>query len=204
MPKELYFKIDEEKRDRIYQAAFQEFSNNKFNEASINQIVKNSDISRGSFYQYFEDKQDIYFYILDTILEKETYSYIEDLLQMENNVFDIFKKLLKFNLDLISTSKYSDFFEKLYLSLDYEISHHLNKKINQIKAEMLQYKSENIFKKTVYKNKQHIRELINLLQMINKDLICRKVFENIDDKNIMRVYDIRIEILKQNNEVRYM
>ena len=190
MPKELFLKIDEEKRNRIYQAAFQEFSNNKFNEASINQIVKNADIPRGSFYQYFEDKQDIYFYILDTILETETYSYIEDLFQRENNIFDIFKKLLKFNLELFYDSKYSSFFENLYLSLNYDISRHMNKSVNKIKEEMLTLRSE---------NKKQKKELINILQLINRNLISKKIIENYSYEEIMEIYDIRINILKNKN-----
>ncbi|MFW5991594.1 MAG: hypothetical protein ACOCQN_00185 [Halanaerobiaceae bacterium] len=85
---------------------------------------------------YDWDKQDIYFYILDTILEKETYSYLEDLVDRNDNIFDVFRKLLKFNLELFYDSKYSSFFEKLYLSLNYDISSHMNKSIKKIKEKM--------------------------------------------------------------------
>lgn len=55
---------DEEKRQRIFQAAVSEFASHKFSEASLNRIVKAAKIPWGSFYQYFEDKEDLYLYVI--------------------------------------------------------------------------------------------------------------------------------------------
>ena len=54
----------------------EEFSEHTFNEASVNTIVKNSGISKGSLYQYFEDKLDIYLYILEIAGNKKL-QYLE-------------------------------------------------------------------------------------------------------------------------------
>ena len=59
MPTERFLKLKEEKKRRILDAAFREFSRVPFREASINRIIKDADISRGSFYTYFEDKTDL-------------------------------------------------------------------------------------------------------------------------------------------------
>lgn len=64
MPKQTFFNLSEEKKSRLLEAAYAEFSKVSLEEASINVIVQQSDISRGSFYQYFEDKEDLYFYCL--------------------------------------------------------------------------------------------------------------------------------------------
>ncbi|MFR1808686.1 MAG: TetR/AcrR family transcriptional regulator, partial [Pygmaiobacter massiliensis] len=50
MPKELFYALPEEKRQRILDAAVQEFSCAEYHSASINQIIKTADIARGSFY----------------------------------------------------------------------------------------------------------------------------------------------------------
>lgn len=63
MPKQTFFNLPKEKRDRIIAAAKEVFSKNSYEEASINQIVKLAQIPRGSFYQYFEDKDDLYGYL---------------------------------------------------------------------------------------------------------------------------------------------
>ena len=64
MPKETFYNLSEEKRQRIFQAAVSEFASHKFSEASLNRIVKAAKIPWGSFYQYFEDKEDLYLYVI--------------------------------------------------------------------------------------------------------------------------------------------
>jgi len=200
MPKELFFNINQNKRKKIMQSALKEFSNRIYTEASINKIVQNANISRGSFYQYFEDKQDIYFYIIDTIFIKQSYSYIKKLVADSNNdIYDIFRMLFKFNLQLITESEYSNFFKNLFLSLNYDISRHLNININKFKEELLQKILNNRYRIILTKNEDYAREMINILQLINKNMISKKIVENIGQNKIMELYDIRIRILKNNN-----
>ena len=66
MPTQRFFKLKEEKRRLILEAAAHEFSRVPYSAASINQIIKEADISRGSFYTYFEDKQDLVEPVLPT------------------------------------------------------------------------------------------------------------------------------------------
>jgi TetR/AcrR family transcriptional regulator len=72
MPNKTFFNLSEEKRCRIVDAALQEFAAHSFNEASINRIIKNADIPKGSFYQYFKNKEDLYLYFLDEVSKEFT------------------------------------------------------------------------------------------------------------------------------------
>lgn len=65
MPKDTFNNLNDEKKERIFHAAVQEFSHRRFSEASINQIVKNARIPKGSFYQYFSGKEDIYLFMAE-------------------------------------------------------------------------------------------------------------------------------------------
>ena len=65
MPTERFYRLPEAKKQVIRQAAIKEFARVPFEKASINQIIQNADISRGSFYTYFEDKQDVVRYIFE-------------------------------------------------------------------------------------------------------------------------------------------
>ncbi|KRM86509.1 transcriptional regulator [Lacticaseibacillus thailandensis DSM 22698 = JCM 13996] len=47
-------------------AAKTEFTRAVFAKASISNIIELAGVPRGSFYQYFEDKQDIFYYLLET------------------------------------------------------------------------------------------------------------------------------------------
>lgn len=78
MPKNTFFNLPEEKKDRIIEIAIDEFSEYDYHKASISRIVKKAEIAKGSFYQYFEDKKDLYKYILLTAGEKK-FSYLTHL-----------------------------------------------------------------------------------------------------------------------------
>ena len=58
--------MPEEKQQRLLDAAQIEFSRHSLQEASIANIVKLAGIPR-SFYQYFENKEDLYFYYFATL-----------------------------------------------------------------------------------------------------------------------------------------
>lgn len=79
MPKSTFFNIDEEKQNRIIEAALDEFANYTFNEVKLSRIIKESRIPRGSFYQYFEDKFDLYNYLFEIMGQKKL-EYMKDLL----------------------------------------------------------------------------------------------------------------------------
>ena len=76
MPKETFFNLPEEKRQNIYNIAIDEFSNKPYEKVSISQIVSRAKIAKGSFYQYFEDKEDLYTYLIDMI-GKEKIKFME-------------------------------------------------------------------------------------------------------------------------------
>ena len=59
MIKSTFYNLPEEKRQRITDAIFNEFAGSSGERVSINNIIKNANISRGSFYQYFDDKVDL-------------------------------------------------------------------------------------------------------------------------------------------------
>jgi len=71
VPKDTFYNLPEEKRKKIVDAAIMEFGKYGFDAAGINRIVENSDISKGSFYQYFDDKKDLYKYILELIANEK-------------------------------------------------------------------------------------------------------------------------------------
>ena len=66
MPKETFLKLPEEKKNKILKAAKKEFARVPFEQTSIKNIVEDAEIARGSFYQYFESKEDLLKYILNS------------------------------------------------------------------------------------------------------------------------------------------
>lgn len=60
MPTPTFFALPEERRARLVREAITEFSERPYAEASLSQIALRSRIAKGSFYQYFADKLDLY------------------------------------------------------------------------------------------------------------------------------------------------
>lgn len=99
MPKLTFYNLPDEKRENLIQAIKCEFSRVPLFEASISNIVKAAGIPRGSFYQYFEDKDDAYFFLLNELAEQERYNFLSILRMYDGDLFEtaieFFERLLK-------------------------------------------------------------------------------------------------------------
>jgi AcrR family transcriptional regulator len=60
MPTRTFFALPARRRELLVREAIAEFSERSYAEASLSQIAQRSGIAKGSFYQYFEDKLDLY------------------------------------------------------------------------------------------------------------------------------------------------
>ena len=96
---ETFLRLPEEKRTRILDAAWQEFTAVPFSGASINQIVHRAGIPRGSFYQYFADKRDLFVCLIEDMRSHAAAAAVE---LMERSGGDIFQGTLLAFDDLVS------------------------------------------------------------------------------------------------------
>lgn len=92
MPKDTFFHLKEEKREKIEKALINEFSKGSLEKASISNIVAEAKIPRGSFYQYFENKEDAVKYVVHKYSKIEK-NKLSDFLEETNG--DIFEASLK-------------------------------------------------------------------------------------------------------------
>lgn len=105
MPKQTFFNLPQEKRESIIDAAVEEFAEYGLENASTNRIVANSGISKGSFYQYFEDKQDVFMHLL-SVLEQEKMQYFRDRHPPSANMdtFEYFRWMIKSGMEFNSAN----------------------------------------------------------------------------------------------------
>lgn len=121
MPKQTFFNLSEEKKARLLKAAHQEFSQYGFSESSINRIIKLAQIPRGSFYQYFEDKQDLYFYFASGMKDRLQVSFFKSLAAHQGDLFATIKANIKEMQVNLANQDYTDFFRILIESRDYRL-----------------------------------------------------------------------------------
>lgn len=79
MPTERFLKLNLSKRKRIEDALIKEMMKHPYEHLNLSNVIRDADISRGSFYQYFINKNDFYFYILSQLGQIKS-SY------MDNNI----------------------------------------------------------------------------------------------------------------------
>ncbi len=75
MARNRFENLDPEKQEAILRAAGEEFAEKGFESASINRIIRESGMSKGSVYYYFEDKADLF----ATVLERGTRRVMDEI-----------------------------------------------------------------------------------------------------------------------------
>ncbi|NMB02202.1 MAG: TetR/AcrR family transcriptional regulator [Firmicutes bacterium] len=91
MPKQTFFNLEESKRQAILDEAVREFAKQPFEQASLTKIVENCGIAKGSMYQYFEDKRDLYLYIVDLAYEEKR-NYLRKAFETGGDIFEVLEE----------------------------------------------------------------------------------------------------------------
>ena len=76
MPTSTFFRLPEERRGRLVDEAIAEFADRPYAEASLTQIAQRARIPKGSVYQYFEDKLDLYRWLLTEEVPRLKRAYV--------------------------------------------------------------------------------------------------------------------------------
>jgi TetR/AcrR family transcriptional regulator len=135
-----------EKQARIINAAMKEFVNSGYDKASTNEIVKEAQISKGSLFNYFKNKKDLYLFLIEYSMniieeiyekidmkERDLFKKIHQVGMVKLNiqkksplVFDFLKSLgnengpeVKFDIDRIKGSIMDDGLKKIYQNIDW-------------------------------------------------------------------------------------
>lgn len=196
MPKDLFFTIHEEKKTRIIEAAIKEFSQQLYEKASINQIIKEADISRGSFYQYFEDKEDLYFFLIETVVKNTSYNFLKEFIATQpKDVFSVYKALLTYNLQLLSDEKYQAFFKNMHLGMNYHLQQKLRSIFSAIRNEMLGGKFDKLQEQSGYEG-PYFQQLMSMLELNNRDLLMLYISGSVDANTVMEIYQLRVRVLQ--------
>ena len=161
MPKDTFYNLSDEKRKKIEKALEKEFSRTTFEKSSISNIIEAADIPRGSFYQYFEDKEDAEKYIVQKYILKEN---------------ALFKKFLKENN--------GDIFKIAIKVFDYIISETQKKNKNNLFANILQDMRKNnisIFSEEDNKDFKGIKDeidtsILNIKNINDEKYIIKIIF----------------------------
>ena len=100
MPKATFYNLPREKQNKVIQAAREEFVRAKDGEILIKNIVISAGIPRGSFYQYFETKEDLVDFLMENHFLKTKKVFLQKLLEFNGDIISAFEDIFK---NMIST-----------------------------------------------------------------------------------------------------
>jgi TetR/AcrR family transcriptional regulator len=110
-----FINLPEEKKNRIIETAIQEFADKGFTGASINTMVGRLNISKGSIFQYFNNKTSLFYYVFDYAvgLVKRTLVQVKEETK-EEEVFERIRKSLLAGIEFIQKHPH---IYRIYLNL---------------------------------------------------------------------------------------
>lgn len=198
MPKITFLNLNVEKRDKIKKAIINEFSRHTIAKASISNIVEEAQIPRGSFYQYFEDKEDALKYIIDESIKIEKEEIKNSLKRNNGDIFatsiDIFK--------YVSKRSYND--------TDMMLCHNIIQKLKEENVNifdginsrsMCQAKKENgnIIDTDMLKlnNEEDLKYIMKILTVVIRASIIDVITKKKSEEEAQKDLEKQIEILKQ-------
>jgi AcrR family transcriptional regulator len=119
MPTDTFFHLPSDKQKRILNAAKKEFSRVPLKDASIANIIKDAEIPRGSFYQYFENKEDLYYYYFHTLKKNSQRDLVRSIQHENGDLFAGFEWYFSRMIKEVLDGKNAKFYRNLFMSTDY-------------------------------------------------------------------------------------
>lgn len=103
MPLQTFLNLSPVRQKEILDASFEEFALNEYASASIGNIIKKLKIAKGSFYRYFKNKQDLYFYLIEYASEQR-FAQVDDLfanksISFQDLIVENFANKIRFELE---------------------------------------------------------------------------------------------------------
>ena len=126
MPSKTFFNLDIRKQKKLIHCSLLEFSKNSYSDVSINRIIKNAQISRGSFYMYFTDKEDLFMYIINSYNEKLSKIVRNNLSLYKGNLRLGFVSIYDDIMSVVGEFKYKGFFKNAFMFFDLNKNHYTN------------------------------------------------------------------------------
>lgn len=199
MPKQTFIKLPIDKKETLIHAAKKEFSRVPLFEASIANIVKEAGIPRGSFYQYFEDKEDLYYFLLDEYSQRLRRRFISILKKQNGDIMETFIESYEMMLINLQSIESRQFFRNAFLNMNYKSENTLTPEVNQEQlktrlAEVVALVDHDKLNITDEMELIHVFKIMkavtfqNLIQVFAKDL-------SIDDS--LRNYKLEVNLLKK-------
>lgn len=197
MIKKTFYNLPETKRERIYQAIKTEFNRVPLDKISINSIIKEANISRGSFYQYVDDKGDLYDIFADRIMDNIKECFTNTLVKYKGDIFATMEEVMSLHFKKVSQPKAKNQMQKFVPG----VSVNAKSILDRICERSISYFNELIpnidTRKFSFDNStEDIRILFEMLMSISKNAIFDVLFMDRELDEAIEVFNKKLRIIK--------
>lgn len=198
MIKKTFYNLPTEKQSRVKKAIFCEFTTHPQDKISINRIIKMANISRGSFYQYFDDKVDLIEVVIKEIFDNIIKKSLNIIEEINGDVFLFYINFFNFIITYAENEKEKALFKNLAESFkandDLFSEFMKNRFQNPENNKIIFYKID----RSQLKNKDdfELKCIIEILNQILKNSVFDIFVVNEDVFSIEKRFIRKIEIVK--------
>jgi len=194
MQKETFFNLSDEKKQKILQSAVDEFTENEMYKSRVSNIIKNAGIPRGSFYQYFEDLEDLYFYVIEGEFDKmfkigETYADTSD------DLFEFSVNSFEYDYDAYTNDKRHQFMMNVMKSISMNEAYvqvHNKKRKDYILGILRKFD----LSKVKLTNEEELIKMYQMIQDVKRNVIRKSLIDNLSKEEAKKEIYFYIDILK--------
>lgn len=191
---EQFERLEKEKQVRILEAAFHEFAENGYENASTNRIVKAAGIAKGTLFNYFENKQSLYHYLINYAIDLSREQYLKKIDVDEADFFERLKKASTLKWEVFKEhEKVFNFLATLGLSVDeIELPKPLRMKFEELLTYWHKVLNDNI-DYSKFRDDVDVRKAFNLIRWsiegYRSELMQKFKGENLNEIDTEPFYD---------------
>ena len=113
MPSERFYRLPEEKRNKIRDACLKEYLRSGFGRAFVGRLIREAQISRGSFYSYFDSRQDVLEYLCSESVGKFYDCGAQCLKESAGDIWAMLELFLERAIRICEEEKKNEFWQSL-------------------------------------------------------------------------------------------
>lgn len=157
-----FYGLEPEKKERIINAAIKEFARSGYDRASTNEIIKEADIAKGSLFNYFNNKKELYLFLFDYAVKIIDKIYDE----VDWNKTDLFNRIRDIGLAKFKIMKKFPQVFNFLKTVNHEDAAEVKSEIDKIRKHVVDSGMERGFKNidlTKFRDDIDVEKTINII-----------------------------------------
>ncbi|MEH7335613.1 TetR family transcriptional regulator [Neobacillus drentensis] len=199
MPKPTFFNLSTEKQRSLINAAKKEFSRVPLYEASISNIIKDAGIPRGSFYQYFDGLEDLFYFLLHEHSQRNFERLISIMKMNNGDIFATIVDWFKGILIMFEEPENRQYFKNAFLNMNYKVEKAFTQNMYEEKRKsrffeiITNISSENLN----VTNEEEIYHIFKMMMAVSFQNLIHAFAKDLQINDVMKTFSLEIELLKK-------